>query len=358
MIVLVRVGVLFLALLCMNGWAREPDHYIAWGYNLVDSGKKIDAYIIRHLQIALEQINRGKHYSRLESRHLNTPHKRVRLWYRSCVGTARTLLRRAFYFPTYQRIEHWLDYHPTIDRFPRRPEHAHLYTDYPLDTTQVYMTNMQYLRNSLLHSMPFWIPLSRVIKVYDIYTGTDKLGHFVSYGARYASKYSRYRNRGYSRESALEKILNYGLWSEALIMGKWTTQALSRGDSEANYQGLLFVLSLCEGPYTNAPYLHYDGTEWRLHNINNFTVQKYVNPNWDESYNVPVYSNWKWRRTIQKKYIQYKYCQKLQSLWVQQLYQFYRSIDQPSINKLYEKKWFNEDPDRHSLSRFCAPDPR
>ena len=170
--------------------AREVDQYLAWEVDLADAGPAIDAYMRQKMLDAIE-------LEKVAEREIPPPGEAetaedVIEWYLSCYGTAERLMKEAYYSPTYQKIEKFIDLGGEgLDIYPRRPSAEDDEERRRLGETieNGYMTNKEYIDNSIVGSSPFNVPMSRVVNTYGVYTGADKFGHFTSFGRKYFKKF-------------------------------------------------------------------------------------------------------------------------------------------------------------------------
>lgn len=110
------------------------------------------------------------------------------------------------------------------------------------------------------------------IKVYDVYLGTDKLGHFVDMGIHYFRAYRMAIRDGRSEEEAIRRALHLGthdpIMSERGLLGLGTAGAYSNADLVANYMGMVFYRSLTEPVMLKGqlrpPMLERDGDYWKI----------------------------------------------------------------------------------------------
>jgi ankyrin repeat protein len=88
------------------------------------------------------------------------------------------------------------------------------------------------------------------IKVYGVYLGTDKVGHFTDMGMHYYRTYSGYRKKGESHDQALRRAIGVGaedpIKSESGLLGYWTAGAYSNADLAINYLGMQFYMNLTQ----------------------------------------------------------------------------------------------------------------
>ncbi|MCO4794257.1 MAG: hypothetical protein KC493_11115 [Bacteriovoracaceae bacterium] len=82
-------------------------------------------------------------------------------------------------------------------------------------------------------------------KLNDVIVGADKMSHFFGVGREYFRKYSiEYSKK--DDDKKLQKILDWGAFSEKAWWGKLTTNVFSNADLVVNYEGFLFLKSLTE----------------------------------------------------------------------------------------------------------------
>ena len=336
--------------------AREVDNYLAWGVDLSDSGPTIDAYMRDKMLEAIE-------IEKVSERELPPPgeaetHADVVAWYSSCYGTVGRLMRASFYSPTYQKIEEFIEDGSGLDIYPRRPstkddEERIRLRETPEDG---YMTNREYIRGSIVGSSPFNVPMSRFANVYGIHTGADKFGHFTSFGRRYLKQFVKLVEKGASKKDAFYEVMDGGYSSEEGAVGMMFTNVFSRGDLEANYQGMLFAVSLCLAESTVK--LTFNGEAWELENIDLFTIQDYINPNWDESFHNSIFSDNTWEKDVTPMFAARNECANLSSSWVTTQREFYRGFPESSRSIEYGESWIPEnfegrDAKEHSLDSYC-----
>lgn len=360
---MLRVLKASLSLLCLvfalDAGAREVDNYLAWGVDMEDAGPQLDEYMRIQLRASLARLN-SKQYQRGPAMKPATGKGRTRRFRkRSCVHTAHNLMQGAFYYPTYQKIEQYLEEEPGIDRYPRRPRSTkslERIADGEIASSG-YMNNREYRKASIVKTSPFNVPLSRIVNVYGIYSGTDKFGHFTSFGARYQKKYTELLESGMDKETAFNQVMDSSYQSENGLVGMYFTKVFSRGDLEANFQGMLFVWRLCQQDADVRLRRGDDG--WELQNLQSFSMQDYINPDWDESFNSSLFSKGKWRKHVVPTFIARADCEKLASEWVRKQRTFYGSFAAESLSTSHGENWMprnlaDRQPDENSLQVFCG----
>lgn len=104
----------------------------------------------------------------------------------------------------------------------------------PIDVRQVYL---------------LW--RSALVRIGDVYVGTDKIGHFIHNGWFYYQAYSGAIDNGAAPADAMRTAAYVGVrdnffLSEEGLLGKFTSSVISNGDLAANYCGCLFYRNLTE----------------------------------------------------------------------------------------------------------------
>lgn len=286
----------FSSILLSSAHALETDQYITLGVELEDSGPALSEYVQQKMEEAVVDINPKL----------------------SCLDAGAKVMK-TFYRPFFQLIEGWAENEGNLDIFPRDLRGKH------------------YRRTTLFQKVawPFFIPLARTINVNGVYFGTDKLGHFTSFGVRYLKKYQRELRRGRSPEEALRKTVGFGIFYENGLVGKLASGVFSFGDMEANFQGLQFLFSLCQ---EQSPYRLERNAEgsWTLNG--HFDLAIYVNPDWDESYNPSGFNRSWWRGKLGVKNQMKNNCSVLKSEAAQERFTYYRQ----NFEKSYSQKLLEE----------------
>ena len=201
------------------------------------------------------------------------------------------------------KMEVWAEANERIDRYPRfikdNKQHQNELQRYGHNS--IYSPGMELLGISVA-------TLDPTININGIYFGTDKLSHFLGSGYLYYKKYLKIlHSQGLSEKQKHIKIIRqYGLANENGIIGKKAAGIFSYADLEANYQGFLLALDLCNG---NNPILHFTDKKWQVRPVD---MAKYINPNWDESYNSSTYIPSRWA-SIQANLKRLDYCRKVLS---------------------------------------------
>jgi ankyrin repeat protein len=110
------------------------------------------------------------------------------------------------------------------------------------------------------------------LKVYGVYLGADKIGHFTDMGMHYYDAWRGARKRGASEEEAMAAAVAVGtddpILSEKTVLGWWTAADYSNADLVSNYTGFLFYRNLTEPMMLKGqmrpPMLVRDGPYWKI----------------------------------------------------------------------------------------------
>ena len=123
--------------------------------------------------------------------------------------------------------------------------------------------------------------LATLVRVGDVYLGTDKFGHFFSEGYTYFKLY---------KDAGPDAPLAFGELSETTFFGQMTTGVYSYADLTANLNGLRFwnaVLGEREDPFNQGkvqnPYVQCVDDRWQR--VRDFDWRDYVDDAWDEAKN-------------------------------------------------------------------------
>lgn len=238
--------------------ALETDQYLAWSTELEDSAPAIDRYLDGQLALVLGRVNRAPAAV-------------------ACPEIPVRFFRRLAPSLVYSRIRGMLGEDPGVDRFPDRD-----------------VGYLGYLRDSIYRrpTWPFVLPMSRVVRVGDVYTGADKLGgHLFGFGRRYYLRYRRLQERGVAEEEAVRRVLAWGYRVERTLVGGLADGVFSPADLEANYRGLLLARSFCEG---ERPLVERRGGRWRA--VRGIGIRSWVTPYFDETFNPSFYVGYRWRK--------------------------------------------------------------
>ncbi len=138
--------------------------------------------------------------------------------------------------------------------------------------------------------------LARILRIGDVYLGTDKIGHFLGSGFKYFKKY-------YLKGQSLGQALMIGWKAESNLLGSKTTRVISYADMLANFNGMRFwnhilqkeedILGQNLGPYINCQ-------ENRWVQIKAMDWGDYIDHGFDETINCSRFTKEKNKLKIQK----------------------------------------------------------
>jgi|GEM_PF-461092 len=303
-----------------TGPALETDQYYAWGRELEDSAEVLNAKLNLELSLAAEEANR---------RPASTP--------ATCREVA-AAFRQRLHFTTFQNIELWAFKSELVSRAPAGPAEE-----------------LEYRRTNLYHDHgPFDVgtslPDSPTVEVDGVRFGTDKLAHFVSSGWRWYENYLSGLERGMTPEEAERRAIRDGVFWERTMLGLTASGVLSLADLEANYQGMRFFHGLCE---REDPTLALAEGQWRVaHPVD---LRRHVSPEWDESYQTPVYSKRRWRRV---RPVLETYCDRLALPAVQRQRSSYARRDRVTAVEEFVGELVRQgklpDPQQYSVEVACG----
>lgn len=173
-----------------------------------------------------------------------------------------------------------------------------LNADETLDRRRVLRADSIYRDLGLLDNISVhWKDLSAVVRVDDVLTGVDKIGHFVVEGWAYFEK-------AYLEGEGIAAAMDWGERTERTYFGRYTTGVHSHADLVANFEGMRFWLrilgreddALDRGWRANRPYVTCQ-RRYRLFGARSWAVSReldldrYVTPVWDEAVNCCSYRN-------------------------------------------------------------------
>ncbi|GMU94188.1 MAG: hypothetical protein AMXMBFR4_32460 [Candidatus Hydrogenedentota bacterium] len=275
---------LVLAFAALSAISLETDQYLVWEVELNDSADAFNRYLNGEIETFLERQNAR----------------------RDPTTSAEELTLQLYYYLFNglhsSRLRHWLHTSPEVDRYPPNS-----------------VRYAEHLRMSVfnMRSFPFILPMSRTIRLGDVYLGIDKMGHFFGFGRRSFRHYLKLREDGLIEGEAIEQTILRGYFMERYFVGNVMDGVFSYADLEANFQGMVMARAFCEGE--DAYFRRMNG-KWVL--TRPVDIRLFITPYFDESYNRSHYIGRRKRHVIRE--IQEKVCPKLQSPLVQQRFEHYR----------------------------------
>lgn len=144
-----------------------------------------------------------------------------------------------------------------------------------LDRRSIALARSIYRDISFIYAPALYLaPLGFVVKMGDLYIGSDKFGHFLDQGY------------DYYKLPTLEEGLEFGEMTERTYYGLTSTAVYSYADLAANLDGHSFWKQLTKG---KDAYFNCSNNTWTQQR--KFTWADYVNAAWDESLNCSYYRN-------------------------------------------------------------------
>jgi len=285
-------------LLFSHAVAVETDQYMAWKIQLPDSADAINTYLNTEVAAAVSKINQEKKIANY-----------------TCEDVTRKILSYIKGKYEISRVSDWTSSTDQVSRFPDD------------------LKRLQYAKQSIYRYsstiISASVDLAKTINVDGYYFGTDKIGHIFYMGRHYYDEYLKAIDKKWSHLQAMRFAVDKGIASEQKFLGYIVGGVFSYADLEANYQGLLLALDFCQG---DEPYL--TRTDDLKYSYNQkLDIRKYVNADFDESFNPNYYGPNK-IRTV-RKMISANYCNEYQSAAVAERFQYYRSRYKESFNRKY-----------------------
>jgi hypothetical protein len=281
--------------------AMETDQFLAWDAGLEDIAPQLNAFLNERIETVLEEIN-ARSEPPLQCADLVTP-----------------IFRDMHLHPFASRLRSFLEKDEEVVRHPED------------------QGNFGYFRSSIYRrpAWPFYLPLASTVNVGGVLAGLDKFPHIFGSGRRYHARYREALEEGASPEEAMRRAILFGARQENWLLGRRADGVFSFADLEANYQGLLLAIDLCEG---DPPHLELQEDGWQL--MREVDLREYVNPGFDESYNNNRYSAYRWHQV--EPILREQYCPVFLSEEVQARYEWYRRIERPSLSSIVVREFLEE----------------
>lgn len=272
------------ALFASSAYSGETDQYLVWGVELDDSSEAINRYINHEIEVYLIALNRGDdHLSDMDE-------------------VAKGAFRHLFRGLHASKLRNFLQHSDEIDRYP------------PKTVSFWQYQNMSIYRG---RSFPYILPMSRTIRVGEVYCGIDKFAHFFGFGRHSYRIYREARADGLDENAAIERVVRKSIRWENTRVGRIVDGIFSHADIEASYQGFLLARDLCSG---DDPYVKLVDGQWAL--VRPIDIRDYVTPDFDESYNPSHY--WLLRKRFVLPLLEEEYAHRLSEPAVQERFARYR----------------------------------
>ena len=185
------IGALLIVFFSISVKALETDQYMMWNRTLKDSGTKLNKFIQDGLQIEINKINQ-------ENQHF------------TCEEVAQRILKfNLISFSVLSKIENFVWNTDHLDKYPKSRDKTEvvnqtIFRDVWLFKTKIFGVNLQ---------------------VNNIYFGIDKLSHFLDVGgATYFDIYLNSIKNGHSKEDAIHKAIEKGIFQEQTYFGFWISE--------------------------------------------------------------------------------------------------------------------------------------
>lgn len=273
--------------------AGEVDNYYAWGKTIKDSEQAFNEFLTDEVQQSLETVNKKNKTLQCQAVAMQIMEDlgatRYPLTYRGSLNTA---------------MEIWAQESPLVDRVP---DESVSLDDYAAQSIYAPAMRTAGVKTDLDH----------IVNINGYYFGTDKISHFLGSGFEYYRRYLK-AVKNTSEAMAESDSIMWAIGMESGLLGMKVVGVFSYADLEANYQGLKFARDLCEG---ESAILKMNDKKWQLNQP--ITIAKYVNPNWDESFNLSTYSNSRLKKVL-KNMTGSQLCQQENSAWVKQQRAYYQ----------------------------------
>jgi hypothetical protein len=156
------------------------------------------------------------------------------------------------------------------------------------------------LGQSIYGANPFGKPptlvlLSPTVRLFGVYAGADKVGHFVQQGHQYFEAYRAAERAGGSPADCLRKAVAVGVFQEETYFGLLTVGVYSNADLASNYAGLKFYLNLTRPVVVNGrrlpPILRKRQELWEINpDLPADFLRPYVSDHWNEAVNPNLYT--------------------------------------------------------------------
>ncbi|GMV92395.1 MAG: hypothetical protein AMXMBFR82_21730 [Candidatus Hydrogenedentota bacterium] len=280
------VGLAFAVLVWpITAQSGETDQYLVWGVTLEDSAPAMNRYLNDEIADYLKSL------------HNDVPPSSDEV----TKGTYRHLFRGLHA----SKLRNFLQHSEDIDRYP------------PKTVSFWQYQNMSIYRG---RSFPYILPMSRTIRVGEVYCGIDKFAHFFGFGRHSYRIYRNAREDGLDEDAAIGRVVRISVRWENTRVGRIVDGIFSHADIEASFQGFLLARDLCAG---DDPYVKLIDGYWTL--VRPIDIRDYVTPDFDESYNPSHY--WLLRKRFVLPLLEEEYAHRLSEPAVQKRFARYRQYE-------------------------------
>jgi hypothetical protein len=254
--------IIFLALsFTAQAFAIETDQFYAADAVIRDSSDDINNFYHKNIDAALMKVNLKKKFV-------------------NCRNTAAEVLdyiggvnlMDGVKGESFSRITAFINHSPILDRFPDESIEQDDYKAHTIYRNAAFPANIG--------------KIARTMNVDGVHLSTDKINHFAMTGKIYYNNFLDELKDGRSLAEAEKRAVTKGIKLEIKILGYNLGGVFSYGDLEANYQGFTFGRQMCEGE--NPMIILVKGL-WVRNPDHQFDIRNYVNPKFDEAYNVSLW---------------------------------------------------------------------
>lgn len=260
------ITTLILASLLMapQAWAWEVDHYTLPPGELVDIGDVITEYVYDGLIQAITELNAELEPHLAQMKQLQAQRSQGQLSNRKTRTTMRRLQAQIKQLTTkdalvdrcFSEIGGGWALSGTIGKWVKSDRLRRRYADL-LDSGMVLSFRPRRDKSIYpvwvtLQRTPIYIPLSPLIKVYNVEMGIDKIGHLFKQGWQYYGAYRKALKKGktdlQAEQAAIQKV---GVRTEKTYFGLMGAGVYANADLAVNYIGLKFWKNLTDPQVIN-----------------------------------------------------------------------------------------------------------
>jgi len=257
MSLILLLGVLFLATLPSSAW--EVDHYTFPPGELIDIGEVLTGHVFDGLKKGIDEVNFRiepllREKARLSALGAKTRRqaalnsRRIRQLQAQIVkhSSPDALVNRCFGhigggWALSAEMGKWVQSEELKLKYQALIKGGMLLSYCPPRDKSIYPVWIT------LHRTPIYVPLSPLIKVYNVETGIDKIGHLFKQGFQYYEVYRKSLRQGKSEllaeQDAIKKV---GVLTEKTYFGLMGAGVYANADLAVNYIGLQFWRNLTE----------------------------------------------------------------------------------------------------------------
>jgi len=256
---LIRALVAVVWLSCTHATALETDQFTVPEAPLADLGAQLSSQVSEAIQSAIDVANRNPSAN-------------------ECTIASRV----------YRALGRgWVE--TLIERRLREARLDRSHTQFALPTAQSVYTSVAQRRRLAFHYM------SPTVRLFGVYLGTDKLGHFFQQGYVSYLIFLDARSGGMTKSQATRAAVARAVAHERGIFGLGLTGVYSNADLAADYAGMKFYLNLTRpvklGPTTRPPMLVRQDNRWQFNpQAGKDLLRHFVTDHFNEALNWSAYA--------------------------------------------------------------------